>query len=62
MADLMPEQESTILTYQENNVIDADEQIEESKEVEASEEKMLSSAAICNDLEILLETGYAQLN
>ena len=23
---------------------------------------MLSSAAICNDLEILLETGYAQLN
>ena len=32
---------------------------EESKELEANEDKMLSSAAICSDLEILLETGYA---
>ena len=47
---------------QNYDVNDISEPIEESKEVQANQENMMSSEAICNDLEMLLETGYAQLN
>ena len=66
MLDMMPLQESTILEDQEVPQQLAEE-AEENKEnasdsrMDSQQTQMLTSATLCDDLEQLLETGYAEL-
>ena len=70
MMDMMPLQESTILpvaedsgatSFDDNMNHPIDDGDEEQKESDEATEHNLTSATFCEDLEKLLETGYAEL-